>query len=158
MDAELARSLWSYDADTGMLQWRVKPRYGMYVGDVAGCPNSNGHLQVTHNRKLYLVHRLVWLMSTGDWPKDQLDHVNGIRDDNRLINLREATHRQNCINRPCHRAGKARFTTYDKVNGRWQAISPKIDGKHKHLGRFDTMELASEAAERWLQENHPELV
>jgi hypothetical protein len=110
-----------------------------------------------YKRKNYMVHRIAWLMQTGVWPVNEIDHVNGIPSDNRLINLREATHRQNNRNRPCHRAGQARFTNYHKASGKWRAQLPRIDGRQKHLGLYSTMEAASEAAERWLRENHPEL-
>ena len=156
MNAELARSLWSYDEITGELRWKVKPfKSQICVGDVAGWPSSTRHLQVMYRGKNYLAHRLVWLISTGAWPVNELDHENGIRDDNRLVNLREATRRQNQQNRPCHRNGQARFTYYNKARGRWVATSPWIDGKCKYLGYYDTMQEASKAAERWLELNYP---
>jgi hypothetical protein len=158
MDAELAQSLWCYDAETGVLRWKIKPCDKVCVGDVVDCPNSSGHLRVQYRGKKYLVHRLVWLISTGNWPKDQLDHLDGNPGNNRLSNLREATGRQNQRNAKCHRAGQLRFTTYHKASGRWMACSPRINGKIRHLGCFDTMEEASEAAERWLLANHPDLV
>jgi hypothetical protein len=159
MDAEIARSLWEYDEITGVLRWKVKPCPKVRVGDPAGHPNSNGHLHVCYRGKIYLVHRVAWLISTGAWPVHEIDHVNGLRADNRLSNLREATARQNQRNRNCHRAGQARFTTYHKAKGKgkWCARSPRIDGKVKYLGLYDTMAEASEAAEKWLRENYPEL-
>jgi hypothetical protein len=157
MTAELAQSLWDYNAETGVLRWKVSPRYGVHVGDVTGCPNRDGHLQVRYKGKAYQVHRLIWIITTGNWPIEELDHINGVRDDNRLVNLREATRRQNCRNKTCHRVGQLRFTTYAKSKGKWMAQPPRINGKQKTLGYYDTMQEASEAAERWVLDNHPEL-
>jgi hypothetical protein len=156
MDAELARSLWNYDEITGELRWKVipHPKARICVGAVAGSPNADGYLMVQYRDKNYRVHRLAWLMSTGAWPVHEIDHINGARDDNRLVNLREATRSQNNRNYKCHRAGQARFTTYHKRDRKWVAQSPRIDGKRKFLGYHATMELASEAAEKWLELNY----
>jgi hypothetical protein len=155
MDAELARSLWNYDETTGELRWKVKPCQRVSVGDVAGCINKCGYLVVRCAYKLHLVHRIVWLITTGALPVNELDHVNGIRNDNRLSNLREVTRRQNQRNRKCHRTGHLLYTTYDKHKGRWKAVSPTINGKRKHIGHYDTMQEASVAAEKWLELNYP---
>ena len=158
MTAELARRLWDYDAETGIITWKVSPRNGVRVGDVAGSLKRNGYLRVRFDGKGYPLHRLAWLIATGTWPSKDLDHLNGIRDDNRLVNLREATRRQNQQNAKCHRGGQLRFTTFYKRYGKWRAQSPLVDGKRKNLGCYDTMEEASKVVECWLAENCPELV
>jgi hypothetical protein len=158
MTVELASQLWDYNSDTGLLTWKVSPRNGVRVGDVAGNLNSKGYLQVKYKGKSHHAHRIAWLIAIGYLPKAELDHVNGIRDDNRLENLREATRRQNCRNKNCHRVGQLRFTYYNKRDKKWRAQAPRIDGKkQKFLGDYNTMEEASKVVECWLAENHPEL-
>jgi hypothetical protein len=73
------------------------------VNRPVGTKTSNGYLygRLTHNKTHYgfLVHRLAWLLHTGKEPTNQIDHISGIRDDNRACNLREATNRENQCNR-----------------------------------------------------------
>jgi hypothetical protein len=64
-------------------------------GEILGNKDSNGHIQITINKKLYLAHRCAWLWFYGEWPEHDIDHINGDRSDNRLINLRKATRSQN---------------------------------------------------------------
>lgn len=89
----MAREKYSYDAITGV----VKSKSGKEIG----AKNSGGYLRVNMriNRKRYdiLLHRLIFLMLNDRWP-EQIDHINGIKDDNRLENLREVDHSTNMKN------------------------------------------------------------
>ncbi|MCK9994454.1 MAG: hypothetical protein Dbin4_02974, partial [Alphaproteobacteria bacterium] len=97
--AELTQSrlkeLLHYDPDTGVFTRRVQTSSNARVGDVAGCLHPEGYRHIQIDGKRYAAHRLAWLYMTGEWPTNQLDHLNGVRDDNRWGNLREATHGQN---------------------------------------------------------------
>ena len=64
-------------------------------GEKIGFVRKDGYIYVTVNGKQYLGHRLAWMYCYGHWPKNQIDHINGIRGDNRIENLREATDAQN---------------------------------------------------------------
>ena len=101
MDYETAKELFDYDPDTGLLTWKVRPGAcsKVKIGDVAGSPHKDGYIRVTYKRKMYMGHRLAWLLTTKAWPLNQIDHINGIPDDNRLRNLREATRGENDQNR-----------------------------------------------------------
>ena len=70
--------------------WRAARRK-IKVGAIAGTLYPNCYRYVTINRKRYCEHRLAWLYVYGKWPEDMVDHINGIKDDNRIENLREAT-------------------------------------------------------------------
>ena len=92
-----ARELFDYNPDTGALVWR-SARRGVTVGSVAGVINASGYRQAGVNRRIVLVHRLVWLLVYGELPAE-IDHINGDRADNRISNLRSATGGQNKQNR-----------------------------------------------------------
>lgn len=101
MTAERARQLWTYDPETGDLRWRVKTCIHMQVGDLAGTiDHGYRRVAVTCNgkRKAFAAHRLIWLMQTGEWPEFDIDHLNGIKSDNRWTNLRDGPTGLNCQN------------------------------------------------------------
>jgi hypothetical protein len=98
LTAERLRELLSYDPDTGLFRWRISRR-GSPAGEIAGCGNGDGYLRIKIDHSLCLAHRLAWLYVHGKWPVEQLDHISGVRADNRIANLREATNAQNHQNR-----------------------------------------------------------
>lgn len=115
------------------------------VGDVVGCiDKKTGYLRIGINNKLYYSHRLIWLYMTGEWPKDEIDHINGIRSDNRWSNLRSVEARGNCQNKIKNRGGHLPGTTFRQKNKKWESMI-KIDGKSYHLGLYDTAQEAHEA-------------
>lgn len=78
----------AYDKDTGLMTWKVR-RGCRAAGQRAGSPKSDGYLELKTCGKSTLVHRVAWLLATGNWPKFDIDHLNGIKSDNRLCNLRD---------------------------------------------------------------------
>jgi hypothetical protein len=96
--AERLRSILDYDPETGIIRWKINQRSGKKSGDIASYCGGVGYLCLRVDGRRYRAHRLIWLMQTGSWPTSQIDHVNGVRNDNRWINLREATPSQNCAN------------------------------------------------------------
>ena len=103
--------------------------------------------------KLYKVSRLAFLYVTGSWPENLVDHINGIRDDDRWCNLREATFQQNAQNKaPCRRNTSGKVGVYPvKANGKWGA-EIGVGGKNIKLGCFEAKDDAIEA--RCLAERH----
>lgn len=84
------KELFHYDKETGAFT-HIKARRGVRVGKILGCLANNGYLVIRADGKLYLAHRLAWMYVHGAFPPDQLDHINRMRTDNRLCNLRLAT-------------------------------------------------------------------
>ena len=93
--------LLDYDSVTGIWKWKVSTTKSIKIGDTAGCKSqgTKGYVWIRADKKLYRAHRLAWFYMTKEWPSHQIDHINGIRDDNRWSNLRQATHSENQHNR-----------------------------------------------------------
>ena len=119
-----------------------------YSGKLAlNSTKSNGYRHGSINGKYFMAHRVAWAIYHGVWPSGQIDHINGIKSDNRLTNLRDVSASQNMRNvsyKPRSKSGVygARF---HKATGRWQAAF-RVDGKVYSFGYHDTAEEASRVA------------
>ena len=143
LTAEKLRSVLHYEPETGIFTWKVRTSTCVKVGDAAGCPGGGGYLLISVQSRLYRAHRLAWLYVYGEWPKDQLDHINRNRSDNRISNLRDVSTKQNQQNagkRSDNTSGHAGVSWYKRIS-KWQA---KITHNQKdvHLGYFATIEAA----------------
>lgn len=100
LTADYLRHALHYDPLTGVWTWmNPLPRSKMRRGDIAGRIMDNGRRQIRLGSHFFYSARLAFLYMTGEWPKDQVDHINRVRDDDRWENLREATQSQNSYNR-----------------------------------------------------------
>lgn len=136
----------SYNSETGIFTWN-KNVSNMSIGDVAGTKNSNGHVQIRVDGKRIFAHKLAWAFVYGEFPDGIIDHINGIRDDNRICNLRIVTISENAHNqRKPHGRTKSGYLGVSWVSSRkkWQA-GLAINGKYKFLGLFDDPKVAHEA-------------
>jgi hypothetical protein len=107
IDADYVRKRLEYDPDTGVFTW--KPRTigstadkiwnTRFAGEVAGTINNKGYRQIWIDGKSYMTARLAWLYVHDEWPNNQIDHINRVRDDDRLVNLRDVAPTENCNNR-----------------------------------------------------------
>lgn len=156
----LVRELFDYEPDTGKVIWRARRnRTGrIKAGDEAGSKNAEGYRRVEMADKTILVHHLIFLWMGLQVPKF-VDHINGVRDDNRWENLRPATHAINGKNRARTRGRTLPMgVCWDKEFRRWVAYI-SVDKKRKRLGRFHNIKhaiTARKAAERFygFHENH----
>lgn len=134
-----------YEPDTGLFFWRVNRRGQKKQGDKAGGVSaSTGYIYIgLGNRKRYAAHRLAWLCTHGEWPDGEIDHINGVRSDNRIVNLRVVTPAANRQNMQKAR-GQVGLLGVRRNGKRFSALI-KLDYKSHYLGTFDTPEEAHQA-------------
>ena len=136
-----------YDPTTGNLVWKT-PRPKIQVGSIAGHSHNRGYINLEIYGKHYAAHRLVWFFVNKEWPKNQIDHINGNKADNRIENLREATNGQNRANTKTTNKhglkGVRRLSWMKEQDKCWQA---QITHQKKviYLGCYHTKEEAHSA-------------
>ena len=140
---ERVLQLVDYDPVSGLLT-RKTSRGGFKAGSIAGSLHREGYVVITLDGRQYGVHRIAWLISTGQWPANEIDHKNGLRSDNRLANLREATRGENQGNRPkqSNNATGIKGVRWRKDRSKWTA-QIACNGRVYHLGYFSTLEEAN---------------
>ncbi len=145
MIASELRKLLHYDPESGLFTWIAEKRSGVPKHRIAGCVHSKGYVHIVVMRKLYKAHRLAWLYMTGEWPKDQIDHINMIRSDNRYSNLREATGSINQQNKQHAMATSSTGLLGAFKHGKKFCARIRVDGMQRYLGQFNSPELAHAA-------------
>jgi HNH endonuclease/AP2 domain len=146
----------NYNPDTGIFT-RIKTTRNVKSGDVAGHLTIHGYIAICVGGRKYSAHRLAWLYMTGEWPKDQIDHINCVRNDNRFVNLREATNSANQQNiknpRSDNKSGLLGAFFDPKSNKYTSRI--KINKKRFYIGTFNTANEAHQAYLNAKSEHHP---
>ena len=132
--------VFSYDPTTGIITNRVSRRSRAPEGEEAGCLKADGYRHISIKGEKYKAHRIAWLLTHGEIdPALQIDHMNHIRDDNRLVNLRLVTHR---VNGSYERGAYPLGVYFHKGKLKVQI---QINGKNEHLGYFDDVDKAAQA-------------
>lgn len=127
-----------YDSSLGILYWNTGSRCGHVAGSL-----SRGYRRVQYRGKNYLVHRLVWAYVYGDWPKNQIDHIDGDKTNNRITNLRDVTATVNQQNQRRQRMGMC-GVDYDPRYDTWR-VRLQYNKKPLFIGSFKTKSRAKYA-------------
>jgi hypothetical protein len=138
---ERVNELLTVNTASGVITWR-KGQGRAAAGAVAGRIGVNGYRSLCIDRQHFSAHALVWFVATGDWP-ERIDHINGLRADNRIANLRLASAADNARNRTNWRHRKL-LGAHPLPNGRYQGLLT-ADGEVFSLGSYDTEEEAHQA-------------
>jgi hypothetical protein len=145
MNTNHLKSLLSYEPETGLIRWIAKGK-GRIKKKEAGTLLYSGYMGISIGVKRWQAHRIAWALYHGEWPKDQIDHINGVKTDNRICNLREATNSQNGKNIKLSKANKTGVTGVC-WSERYQNYRSyiKVDHKQKYLGTFKDFQEAAKA-------------
>ena len=139
---ELVRSLFKYEESTGELRWRVR-RQGVYKGKPCRSLDRDGYRRVKINGKSYRVHRVIWLYVYGYLPENQIDHIDKIKINNRVSNLREASafcSSQNRDNFKNNTSG-VKGVSWSKSEKKWK-VTIMLNNVSKHGGYYKNLEEA----------------
>ncbi len=152
IDVSEVRRLLNLDPETGVLTRRVAPpRRPDLLGKVIGSRCVDGYLKARIGSQYYYTHRLVWAHYYGDSPQE-IDHIDGDRSNNRLSNLRDVSHSNNCHNRPSFNGTKRKSASgikgvYLIANGRYKTTI-RVQNRQIYIGQFKTLAEAAEARSR----------
>lgn len=153
---EYLKECLSYCPDTGVFTWLNRPRHHFATtrlqrifsaktsGNAAGCIGSKGYVQIKICWTTYEAQRLAWLFVHGEFPTQQIDHINGVRWFNAIRNLRSVSHMQNGMNQKQHSNNTSGITgvCWYKASRKWIARI-RINGACVHLGYFDDIDDAA---------------
>lgn len=128
------KELFHYNPETVIFTRLIKTSNNAKVGEMTSLKRSHGYIVFSVDNVLYRAHRLVWLYVYGELPKEQIDHINHIRDDNRISNLRLATNRENSLNKPLTNRNKSKVfgVTWHKAANKWQ-VHITVDDKSNNI-------------------------
>lgn len=147
--SDYLRSRLLYDSETGVFTWKSPNSSKIKTGDIAGYVNNNtGYIIIGMKfngiRCQFKAHRLAWLYVHGVWPKDQIDHIDRKRHNNRIANLRESTQQENTCNKAKREASVSKYigVSWFKKDKRWRARIT-IKGRERHLGYFKSEQEAA---------------
>ena len=165
LTAEIARELLTYNPDTGKLYWKERPaKYFKNPKKIVKSWNTRyagkeALTNITRRKsgqiarldgcifnKSYKTHRIAWLIYYGEWPKNQIDHINQDPTDNRIENLRDVPQAENGKNQHLRSTNKSGYTgVYFYKEQNKYAADIRINGVKKWLGYYDTIEEAVSA-------------
>jgi hypothetical protein len=150
------KEILNYDKDTGIFTWKIATSNRVYVGKEVSSKRNTGYISIGIKNKDYLVHRLAWLYVYGYLPK-YIDHINSIRADNRIENLREVTKTQNNQNSVIRKnnTSKVKNVAWHKQCKKWH-VSLCVNNKRISFGLYDDLDLASLVAQEARNKYHKE--
>ena len=135
----------AYDPESGIFTWVQSRSRRVKIGDVAGCINNRGYIQIRYSGKKYSAHRLAVYFVTGAFPDEVIDHINGIKSDNRYCNLRCVDIRTNSENRITPNKSNTHGFMGVTPHGKKWVARIMHDGYKKYIGVYNTPEAAHAA-------------
>lgn len=161
LTADFVRQILDYDPTTGLFTWKHRGTHpkkwnAKWAGKQAGTQQRGGYILININNP-YAAHRLAWLHFYGEIPITEIDHRNGIRDDNRIANLRLATTSQNACNKAKQSNNTSGFVGvhFNSQRGLWRATANKNNTRYD-VGHFKTAEGAAAARADFIADVHGE--
>lgn len=146
---EYLRECFDYCHETGVLIWKERPREHFATG--SGQKNFNsqrtgrriegkqalGYISLKLTNRMFLAHRVIWAIYYGSWPTGQIDHINMDKSDNRIVNLKAATHAENRrrTSTPSNNCSGAIGVSWYKQHNKWRAYI-NVNGRRISLGCF----------------------
>ena len=156
MTQELLKSILHYEPLSGIFTWLIKPNYSTNIGDEAG--RLSRYIQIQYKNKKYYAHRLAWLYTYGTWPKFEIDHINQVKIDNRIINLRDVTRSVNLknITYKSRNGQQDYYINYIEHKNRWVLTASRSlnNGGKRYCGSFNTKKEAITAKQRLVSPNN----
>ena len=134
---DLVRSLFNYNPDTGELSYINKSGRGKRKDKKVGCISTYGYLTVWVGGSVCQLHRVVWVYVYGQLPFYGIDHINGDRLDNRILNLRDVDQSENTKNRRKSKNNTSGFNGvfWDNKLNKWRA-RVSVNKSIIYLGSF----------------------
>ncbi len=147
----------AYCPESGIFTWLERPEHHFktlrachlintrFAGTKAGSIAGHGYILIGINNTMYGAHRLAFIYVHGFITDKQIDHINGIRTDNRISNIRLVTPADNQRNQSIYKNNTSGVmgVSWIKAEGKWRAYI-QVNGVKKHLGYFNKKELAIE--------------
>ena len=145
-----------FNFSNGILICKKPTNTKIKIGDFVGSLHIEGYLKTKIYKKEYLLHRLIFMWNYGYLPK-YIDHINGIKTDNRIENLRPATNSQNCQNSKKRLTNTSGYKNvfWRKDRQKWTVLV-SVNNKLKSFGCFDNLELADLVAQEAREKYHKE--
>ena len=164
-DEDYIRENLRYDPETGYLWW-VKPHYGLGRKRDLDKPIGYGNkhldyipltLYSTSGQLNYRAHRVAWFLHYGSWPDELIDHINGVKTDNRVENLRAATCKENDRNRKAYKGFSSKYkgVSWHKGSQKWRSYL-KLNERQEHLGLYVSEEEAARVYDKAAREQFGE--
>lgn len=122
MDALKLRERLQYDPNTGLWVWLKSPRGG-WVGRPAGSLDAKGYWIIKIDGQSYKSSRLAYLYMIGEWPTEEMDHIDGKSWNDCWVNLRPASRTENNQNRQMRQDNKSGVigVFWNNARHKWQA-------------------------------------
>lgn len=156
---EALKNTVNYDPLSGIFTWKIRKRGSKGIGKELGTVAWNGYRDVCILGRKYGLHRLAFLFMTGAIPTS-VDHINGVKDDNRWNNLRAATVRQNSFNYKGRNAKSGYKNVYWDKRGKsnWFVVVTGPTGEKHGWRYFNNVDEANEYAITLRTELHGEFL